>query len=99
MWLNLDLLPCTVTSSWIDLDLHLTASRVPGNINDRPLSGRSKGGAPLDPKFSRFLWSFWEHLTKSYIGAPPEGRRPLLQESWIRLCTVALQDVVHLNRS
>ena len=30
MWLNLDLLPCTVTGSWIDLDLRLTGSRVPG---------------------------------------------------------------------
>ena len=33
MWLNLDLLPCTVTGSWIDLDLYLTGSRVPGYIN------------------------------------------------------------------
>ena len=32
MWLNLDLLPCTVTDSWIDLDLCLTGSRVPGYI-------------------------------------------------------------------
>ena len=24
MWLDLDLLPCTVTGSWIDLDLRLT---------------------------------------------------------------------------
>ena len=33
MWLNLDLLPCMVTGSWIDLDLPLTGSQVPGYIN------------------------------------------------------------------
>ena len=32
MLLNLDLLPCMVTGSWIDLDLRLTDSRVPGYI-------------------------------------------------------------------
>ena len=32
MWLNLDLLPCTVTGSWIDVDLCLTGSRVPGTL-------------------------------------------------------------------
>ena len=30
MWLNLDLLPCTVTGSWIDVDFRLTGFRVPG---------------------------------------------------------------------
>ena len=35
MWLNLDLLPCTVTGSWIDLDLHLTGSWVPGYMYPR----------------------------------------------------------------
>ena len=33
MWLNLDLLPCMVTGSWIDLDLHFTGSWVPGYNN------------------------------------------------------------------
>ena len=37
------------------------------------------GGAPLRPKIFLISCSFSENLTKSYVGAPPGGRRPLLQ--------------------
>ena len=37
------------------------------------------GGPPHLPKIFLISWSFSENLTKSYVGAPLEGRRPLLQ--------------------
>ena len=46
-------------------------------------SGRFRGvhpaRAPPWPKIFSISCSFLENLTKSYVGTPPEGRRPLLQ--------------------
>ena len=39
--------------------------------------------APTRPKIFSISCSFWENLTKLYVGAPPEGRRPSYGESWI----------------
>ena len=50
-------------------------------------SGGSKGwGAPAPSTALKFLdfMQFLGNLTKSYVGAPPEGRRPSYRESWIR---------------
>ena len=40
--------------------------------------------APLRPKIFLISCSFWEILTKSYVGAPPRMVAPSYRESWIR---------------
>ena len=52
--------------------------------NEIITSGGSKGGArdarPSGSKFFQFHASFWENLTKSYVGAPLGSWRSLLGE-------------------
>ena len=53
-------------------------------------SGGSKAApqarAPLQPKFFSLSRSFWENLTKSYVGAPWRFTVPSYRESWICPC-------------
>ena len=45
-------------------------------INDM-CQWRIQGGAPPQrPKIFSISYSFWENLTKSYVGAPPRGSAP-----------------------
>ena len=43
------------------------------------LGGRTRRAPPLRSKIFLISCSFFENLTKSYVGAPLEGWRPLLQ--------------------
>ena len=83
-WAVRILLECIVVLSWIckDYDFYWRYIRnFSLQIAVADLGGRTRRAkySPLRPKIFSISCSFSQNLAKSYVGAPPEGWRPLLR--------------------
>ena len=67
----------TFVWAWLEILIVLSLQNLTAVF---PVTVADLGGAPPPrPKIFSIACSFSENLTKSYVGAPLEGRRPLLQ--------------------